>query len=191
MRMPSSANGILDDDESLTNSKPRTGPMLSSAQRQPTISPPDSHGLRPDIKDAACVEGDSSLAAHSEFASEFLQNFMRTESLQDSSLDVSETLKALSQIVQALKQQSLTGSAAYPHARLINKPQLQTLKLPPIDKAVHVIRTAEDLCLEVYYSESYSEYDFIAVNGGLYSLFVDCAAQVSADEREEYHEYAR
>lgn len=52
-------------------------------------------------------------------------------------------------------------------------------------------RRFPDLCLNVYFSENHSEYDFITVNGGLYSLFTDYAAQIPQEERKEYYEYAR
>ncbi|EQB52059.1 hypothetical protein CGLO_08344 [Colletotrichum gloeosporioides Cg-14] len=52
-------------------------------------------------------------------------------------------------------------------------------------------RRFPDLCLNVYFSENHSEYDFITVNGGLYSLFTDYAAQISPEDKKEYQEYAR
>ncbi|KZL69341.1 fungal specific transcription factor domain-containing protein [Colletotrichum tofieldiae] len=228
-----STSSARDGYGSFTKGKSQSGSTLPFTPRQSTSSSTPSHILRPDFEVAACVESDSSLAAHSEFASEFLQRVLRTDSMQDSSLNLEDTLNALSQIMKALKQQSVTGSVAYPHANRIYQPHLQKLELPPIDKSVLVIRAAEskkpfmvivrelgfnddilyvpgrrisgmawvydflpsrcfpDLCLEVYFSTSYSEYDFITVNGGLYSLFIDYAAQLSADERGEYYQYAR
>lgn len=52
-------------------------------------------------------------------------------------------------------------------------------------------RRFPDLCLNVYFSDTYSDFDFIAVNGGLHSLFTDYAAQLPAEEKREYLEYAR
>lgn len=52
-------------------------------------------------------------------------------------------------------------------------------------------RRFPDICLNVYFSDNYSEYDYITMNGGLYSLFTDYAAQVSANERKEYLDYAK
>ena len=50
-----------------------------------------------------------------------------------------------------------------------------------------------DLCLEVYFSEDYSPYDFISVNTGLYSLFWDYAhlADTTESEKEQYIAYSR
>ncbi|KAK1470405.1 fungal specific transcription factor [Colletotrichum tamarilloi] len=185
-----------------------------SAQRVSSTSTPAttaSHTLQSDEGEGGIVEGDSSLAAHSVFATEFLQKVVSTESLQDSSLDLGETLDALSQIVNALKQPAAAGEMTYPHAKPFTRVRAQGIELPPIEKAVHTIRIAKsqrltgmawiydflpsrrfpDLCLNVYFSDNYSEYDYITVNGGLYSLFTDYAAQVSVDEQKEYFEYAK
>jgi hypothetical protein len=50
-----------------------------------------------------------------------------------------------------------------------------------------------DLCLQVYFSEDPSPYNFISVNAGLYSLFSDYAstAQVSQEEKEQLLAYVR
>ncbi|KXH68348.1 fungal specific transcription factor [Colletotrichum salicis] len=185
-----------------------------SAQRVSSTSTPAttaSHTIQSDEGEGGIVEGDSSLAAHSVFATEFLQKVVSTESLQDSSLDLGETLDALSQIVNALKQPAAAGEMTYPHAKPFTRVRAQGIELPPIEKAVHTIRIAKsqrltgmawiydflpsrrfpDLCLNVYFSDNYSEYDYITVNGGLYSLFTDYAAQVSVDEQKEYFEYAK
>ncbi|KAK1655007.1 fungal-specific transcription factor domain-containing protein [Colletotrichum phormii] len=185
-----------------------------SAQRVSSTSTPAttaSHTIQSDEGEGGIVEGDSSLAAHSVFATEFLQKVVSTESLQDSSLDLGETLDALSQIVNALKQPAAAGEMTYPHAKPFTRVRAQGIELPPIEKAVHTIRIAKsqrltgmawiydflpsrrfpDLCLNVYFSDNYSEYDYITVNGGLYSLFTDYAAQVSVGEQKEYFEYAK
>lgn len=185
-----------------------------SAQRVSSTSTPAttaSQTMQSDEGEGGIVEGDSSLAAHSVFATEFLQKVVSTESLQDSSLDLGETLDALSQIVNALKQPTAAGEMTYPHAKPFTRVRAQGIELPPIEKAVHTIRIAKsqrltgmawiydflpsrrfpDLCLNVYFSDNYSEYDYITVNGGLYSLFTDYAAQVSVDEQKEYFDYAK
>ncbi|OHE92818.1 fungal specific transcription factor [Colletotrichum orchidophilum] len=182
-----------------------------SAKRVSPTSTAATTAIHSDDGEGGIVEGDSSLAAHSVFATEFLQKVVSTESLQDSSLDLGETLDALSQIVNALKQPAAAGEMTYPHAKPLTRVRAQGLELPPIEKAVHTIRIAKsqrltgmswiydflpsrrfpDLCLNVYFSDNYSEYDYITVNGGLFSLFTDYAAQVSVDEQKEYYEYAK
>ncbi|KAK1672892.1 fungal-specific transcription factor domain-containing protein [Colletotrichum godetiae] len=197
-----------------TAATPQVEGLPCSAQRVSSTSTPAttaSHTIQSDEGEGGIVEGDSSLAAHSVFATEFLQKVVSTESLQDSSLDLGETLDALSQIVNALKQPAAAGEMTYPHAKPFTRVRAQGIELPPIEKAVHTIRIAKsqrltgmawiydflpsrrfpDLCLNVYFSDNYSEYDYITVNGGLYSLFTDYAAQVSVDEQKEYFEYAK
>ncbi|OLN96766.1 putative transcriptional regulatory protein C11D3.07c 1 [Colletotrichum chlorophyti] len=182
-----------------------SAPVTQHAQQPSSTSTPSSHAIQSEEGVGAVVEGDSSLAAQSVFATEFVHNVVNTESLQDSSLDLGETLEALSQIVNALKQQPVAGEMTYPYAKPVQRLRIQGLELPPIEKAVHTIRIARslrlsgmawiydflpsrrfpDLCLNVYFSENHSEYDFITVNGGLFSLFTDYATQVTVDERKE------
>ncbi|KAK1978354.1 fungal-specific transcription factor domain-containing protein [Colletotrichum cereale] len=208
---PSTERG---DNSSFTMTVPRAERATSSVHLQSSTSTPVtlvSHAHQSDEEDGAVVEGASSLAAHSVFATEFVQKVVSTESLQDSSLDLGETLDALSQIVHALKQPAAAGEMTYPHAKPVNRLRIQGLEMPPIEKAVGTIRVAKsqrlsgmawiydflpsqrfpELCLDVYFSDNYSDYDFITVNGGLYSLFTDYAAHTSGDERKEYLEYAK
>ncbi|KAK2025540.1 fungal-specific transcription factor domain-containing protein [Colletotrichum zoysiae] len=210
---PASSTGRV-ESSSFTATVPRAERAASSAHMQSSTSTPAtlvSHAHHSDEEDGAVVEGDSSLAAHSVFATEFVQKVVSTESLQDSSLDLGETLDALSQIVHALKQPAAAAEMTYPHAKPVNRPRIQGLEMPPIEKAVGTIRVAKgqslsgmawiydflpsrrfpDLCLDVYFSDTYSDYDFITVNGGLYSLFTDYAAQIPVEERKEYMEYAK
>lgn len=46
------------------------------------------------------------------------------------------------------------------------------------------------MCLSVYFTEDYSEANYINVNAGLFSLFHDHAYQVDEAEREENLKYA-
>lgn len=123
---------------------PTEGMSLFSQDGPPTsTNTPSSHALQADEESSAVVEGESSLAAHSVFATEFLQKVVSTKSLQDSSLDLGETLEALSQIVTALKQQPVAGEMTYPHAKPVQRQRIQGLELPPIQKAVNTIRVAK------------------------------------------------
>ncbi|KAL2877606.1 hypothetical protein SGCOL_007134 [Colletotrichum sp. CLE4] len=148
-----------------TAATPQVEGLPCSAQRVSSTSTPAttaSHTIQSDEGEGGIVEGDSSLAAHSVFATEFLQKVVSTESLQDSSLDLGETLDALSQIVNALKQPAAAGEMTYPHAKPFTRVRAQGIELPPIEKAVHTIRIAKNY-----------------------------AAQVSVDEQKEYFEYAK
>lgn len=48
------------------------------------------------------------------------------------------------------------------------------------------MRPFSDMCLQVYFSETFSEMDFIFVNAGLYSLFEDYSHFVSPEEKDTY-----
>lgn len=48
----------------------------------------------------------------------------------------------------------------------------------------------QDMCLNVYFCDDYSEADFINVNAGLYSLFSDYVSHVAGEEQEEYLSHA-
>lgn len=86
------------------------------------------------------VEGDSSLAAHSVFANEFLQKAVRTGSLQDSSLEMRETLDSLHHIVSTLKNQTGATELKYPNARPVQRAPIPGVELPPIEKTVAIFR---------------------------------------------------
>ncbi|EFQ26006.1 fungal specific transcription factor domain-containing protein [Colletotrichum graminicola M1.001] len=216
MKVHPTSNTGQGGSSSFTMTVPRAELATSSAHLQSSTSTSTpatlvSHAHQSDEDGGAVIEGDSSLAAHSVFATEFVQKVVSTESLQDSSLDLGETLEALSQIVHALKQPAAAVEMTYPHAKPVNRLRIQGLEMPPIEKAVGTIRVARgqrlsgmawiydflpsrrfpDLCLDVYFSDNYSDYDFITVNGGLYSLFTDYAAQISGEDRKEYMEYAK
>lgn len=52
------------------------------------------------------------------------------------------------------------------------------------------MRQFSEICLNVYFSEEYSETDFIIVNAGLHSLFGDYSDQVPVEEKGINLEYA-
>lgn len=52
------------------------------------------------------------------------------------------------------------------------------------------MRNFSDICLQVYFSDTFSETDFIIVNAGLYSLFKDYSSHVSAEQKDAYLGYA-
>lgn len=52
------------------------------------------------------------------------------------------------------------------------------------------MRNFSDICLQVYFSDTFSETDLIIVNAGLYSLFKDYSSHVSAEQKDTYLGYA-
>ncbi|KAF5021506.1 hypothetical protein F66182_6449 [Fusarium sp. NRRL 66182] len=143
--------------------------------------------------DSPVIEGEFSLAAHGEFANEFFKNAVGTESLQDASLELRETLDSLHHIINSLKQQTAVTEISYPYARVAARPSLKSSEFPPIQAAVALIRQCEmesseiaawireffpmesfsGMCLHVYFSDQVSEADFIVVNVGLMYMFWD------------------
>ncbi|KAG7140564.1 hypothetical protein HYQ46_007965 [Verticillium longisporum] len=118
-----------------------SNPSPAARNAQSSFSTPSSHGAQ-SVPAGPVVEGDSSLAAHSVFANEFLQKVVNTGDLQGSGLELRETLNSLHHIVDALKQQTTTSEMAYPHGKPTSRPVFQTADLPPIKKAVALLRTA-------------------------------------------------
>ncbi|KAG7142068.1 hypothetical protein HYQ45_001493 [Verticillium longisporum] len=187
-----------------------SNPSPAARNVQSSFSTPSSHGAQ-SVPAGPVVEGDSSLAAHSVFANEFLQNVVNTGDLQGSGLELRETLNSLHHIVDALKQQTTTSEMAYPHGKPTSRPVFQTADLPPIKKAVALLRTATsqwlastswifeflskqhftDLCLGVYFSDDHLDTDYITVNAGLYALFLDQSYHCPPEEKEENLQYAQ
>lgn len=159
------------------------------------------------------VEGESSLTAHSIFVNNFVQSFVEADPLRQLDPEIRKTLNTLSSIVSDSKQRSGVKEPVLVHARPQSHPQQEKHELPPISKAVALIRLAKaqrlagsgwlyeyitmqpfgDLCLEVYFSDDYSPFDFISVTAGLYSLFWDyaCLPDIPQDEKEQCIAYSR
>ncbi|GJC86416.1 putative transcriptional regulatory protein C11D3.07c [Colletotrichum liriopes] len=170
-------------------------------------SSPSSHAIQPGSaagSSAILGEGESSLAAHSAFASDFMQHVASASPLQCSRPEMRDTLDALSSVVATLREQTVAKEMAYPHARPIQRPGPSGYGLPPIQKVVDLIRIAKsfiyefiltrnfsDICLQVYFSDSFSEMEFIIVNAGLHSLLEDYSHHVPVEEKEVYQGHAR
>ncbi|KAH7008472.1 hypothetical protein EDB80DRAFT_716630 [Ilyonectria destructans] len=201
--MPASSGQSVARDKS-------TPPDKTSQPSASSTSTPFGHAVQP-ASDSPVIEGESSLAAHSVFANEFLQNAVGTGALQGASLEMRETLDSLHHIVSALKQQPLASELSYTSANQVPRPTLPGIQLPPIQKTVAIIRRSKanpseitawvfevcpldnfsDICLGVYFSEDYSESDFIISNTGMMYLFQEVGySKPEGKEREENLSYA-
>lgn len=78
------------------------------------------------------------MAAHSQFAKEFLQKIIGGDCAE-----MHDSLDSLSQVVAALRQQTVASEMSYPHARPIQRPSLPRCKMPPFEKTIPLIRMAE------------------------------------------------
>ncbi|EFX04895.1 c6 zinc finger domain containing protein [Grosmannia clavigera kw1407] len=183
---------------------------MSSQSSTVQIASPGA--LNHDTDGATVVEGDSSLGAHSAFASNFVNSFITSGSPAAPSLDMRQTLDVLSRIVTTLKRPKAASEMTYP---LSLEPRVQLPKrdrLPPIDRAMALVSgacnethkhlhltmqcynalTMNDfplMCHHAYFSPTPSEYDYIVVLSGLSALFWMHAHTVSAEEKEEYLRY--
>ncbi|KAJ5344597.1 hypothetical protein N7452_002601 [Penicillium brevicompactum] len=187
---------------------PRTKqPLSNQSHFTPAVF---DHATPEDLAAGPVVEGDSSLTAHSAFANDFLQSFVGTDSVQDCSLEMRQTLDALAHTVATLKKQTITGEVPNSGFPPTHRPRMKVLNLPPIEKTVALIRLAKsqslagtgwiyefiqlnqfpDMCLGIYFSDDYPSTDAITVNAGLHSLFSDYAYQLPEENREEYFGFA-
>lgn len=120
---------------------PRATQTLSNESHStPAVS---GHATPADLAAGPVVEGDSSLTAHSAFANDFLQNFVNADSVQDCSLEMRQTLDALAHTVATLKKRTASSEIIDSHFPPTHRPRLKGLELPPIEKAVALIRLAK------------------------------------------------
>ncbi|CAG8947963.1 unnamed protein product [Penicillium salamii] len=121
-----------------------------------------------------------------------------------------QTLDALAHILATLKRQTASSETIDAQFPPPHRPRQKALELPPIEKAVALIRLAKsqslagtgwiyefiqlnlfsDMCLGVYFSDDYPGVDVITVNAGLHSLFSDYALQLPEEHRQEYLGFA-
>ncbi|KAF6834065.1 fungal specific transcription factor domain-containing protein [Colletotrichum plurivorum] len=184
---------------------PSLAPLPSKPAAASTSTTPASH-VQPAQTSAPMVEGESSMTAQSIFAHEFLR---KTVGDGSSVLEMRETLDALHSLVEALKQQPASHELTYPNARPMSRPALSECEMPPVQSAVSIIREAKahrvlgvqwvcsflhldhftDLCLKVYFSPGeFNEAEFIIVNAGLESLYMDMimTGKATEQQKEEY-----
>ncbi|KAJ5114352.1 hypothetical protein NUU61_000111 [Penicillium alfredii] len=135
------------------------------------------------------VEGQSSLSAHSTFAIQFLKDIAGSDQAEGASSEIGELLNTLGHIVDVFNDQRTSPSPLFPRAQMTGAVGPQSCQMPPIQTAVAVLRDAQaerefsflhafdppyilknlsDLCLKVYFSQDYSDAEFIILNLALY-----------------------
>ncbi|GKZ67651.1 hypothetical protein AnigIFM50267_002137 [Aspergillus niger] len=157
-------------------------------------------------------EGNSSLAAHSAYAREFLETAVSRSALQMSTPKISTALASLKQIVnmQDHQAQSPSRQVRFPNQRVIPGSGLRELTMPPAQVVLALLRKCQEhpsilqaylpflstprlveKCRQVYFStEDYSDATFIVVNGALLYLISDVVAITKDSKtREEYDKY--
>ncbi|KIW29830.1 uncharacterized protein PV07_05617 [Cladophialophora immunda] len=160
-------------------------------------------------------EGNSSMTAHTVFASEFLEQAVTNTPLsRHLSPNIENALASLRQMVQMQHRKDNSQESTFAHQKPIPKGGLSQLPLPPTDVVVKLLReikttppmifmmtctfiTAESFiesCRKVYFAtEDYSTACFIVVNAGLFYLFQEKLFMDEANSQEyrEYHYLCR
>lgn len=142
-------DGIIEILNDLRVSRPDTErPQLPRRTQTPSnesnfTSTVSRHAAQAEPAPGPVVEGESSLTAHSAFATEFLQKFVRSDSLQNCSLEMRQTLDALAHIVTTLKKQTASNDIINSHLTPAPRLRPHRFELPPIEKAVALIRLAK------------------------------------------------
>ncbi|ODM20934.1 hypothetical protein SI65_03987 [Aspergillus cristatus] len=159
-------------------------------------------------------EGNSSMAAHSAYASEFLETAVSQSALQVSSPRIGAALSTLKQIVSMQDHQAHPSSSRevrLPNQKAIRGTGLQDLAMPPMELVLRLCRWVKESpptifegyfpfisvdkfvqkCREVYFAiDQYSDATFIVVNGGLYNVFIEWSFITKDHEtREECQKY--
>lgn len=163
---------------------------------------------------ASAFEGNSSMGAHTVFASEFLESAVQRTSLRDTSPKMEAALSSLRQIVNMQNQFSTTTrEIRFPYRKQLPQNGLKGLSMPPANVVVSTLRTMKEsfqfvfllitcfisidefanMCQKVYFAmEDYSESTFIVVNAGLYYVFCELSHGDEAEEtRAEYSRYSK
>ncbi|KAJ5786105.1 transcriptional regulator family: Fungal Specific TF [Penicillium pulvis] len=163
-------------------------------------------------------EGNSSLAAHSAYAREFLESaFSHSTPEVLSSPKINEALSSLRQIVEMQnKQREIDPQRAqFPDQenRLGARFDVRQLELPPLSAVLIVLRNLKEhptssfsgyipffeidyfieKCRDVYFStDDYSDAAFIAATFGLYSIFIELSfSEKEPATRNEYNQYVQ
>ncbi|GMG29669.1 unnamed protein product [Aspergillus oryzae] len=143
---------------------------------------PSTSGLVPDInatldqhESGPAFEGNSSLAAHSAYASQFLETAVSRSALQLSSPTINTALSTLKQLVNMQDNQAHPSSrdVRFPNQKAMPRSGLRNLNMPPVQVVLPLLRhmKADSLferCRQVYFAtEEYSDATFIVVNACL------------------------
>lgn len=212
---------------------------------QPVENQP-GHSVKPNNTIPGC-QSDSTMAAHSEFAHDFIQKTVTTDASVSHDPEMHKVFTALKDTIRSFGPSGVPTSLSYPHAVPIQRPSLRGCEMPPIEKVVELIRNPNcklqhhfslfetpyfrflnlcplrserleltnaltrsdqhiarttglflffpidnlaDLSLGVYFSQEYSETDFVTVNVGLHYLFQAYSSQVAESEREKCLQFA-
>ncbi|RYP07504.1 hypothetical protein DL765_009137 [Monosporascus sp. GIB2] len=175
----------------------------TASSRAPTPSVSATTDTRSVIYDnediESAFEGDSSLTAHTAFASEFLEHAVGRSSLRSTHPNMSSALMSLRQMMSMRNPQREIPEPRFAHQKPLPSGGLRELRMPPMNLVVAMLRETKgnkqpksspstfrlaisflsveefaDYCRRVYFAtEDFSLCLFIIVNAGLYYLFLE------------------
>ncbi|KAK7418060.1 hypothetical protein QQX98_004199 [Neonectria punicea] len=178
-----------------TSTTPDSGFRLHTPQSGPGIHTIPTSTIAGDSSDSeSAFGGDSTLAAHTNFASEFLEYAVERTSLHDINPNMREALANLRQLVELQNRQSISHGPRFPLQQPMPQGGLAQLHMPPMDVVVSLLKSIREfssLCRMVYFpAEDFSDATFVVVNAGLYYMFLE-QHSFATDKatKEEYEPY--
>ncbi|CRG84816.1 putative transcriptional regulatory protein PB24D3,01 [Talaromyces islandicus] len=201
---------------SLSGGPPNTGVSRSSTSpitepKPPVYNEPQPPSLVGDKQpQQEPFEGDSSMTAHTVFASNFLEQAVTSSQLgKQLSPDFQNALRSLQRIVRIQNKKSGPFDSKFVHRKPLPKAGLSGLSLPPTEVVLKLLREIKaappmtfmmscafisiddfvESCRKVFFAtDDYSMETFIIVNAGLHHLFEE--KSVTGDSMsEEYVKY--
>lgn len=123
------------------SAEPYSYSHISPTERMsPSIAGPGSSAAIDQGGSSPAFEGNSSLAAHSAYASQFLETAVSQSALQMSSPKIEGALSTLKQIVNMQDQQPASRGVRFRHQKAIPRYGLRDLKMPPMQTVVALLR---------------------------------------------------
>lgn len=146
----SSIEDVLQELKSSLSSRQPTN-LVSPAPSKPQITPTSSAALDqhngPSFENS--FEGNSSMAAHSAYASKFLETAVSQSALEMSSPKIGAALSTLRQIVNMQQAQAQASSKVLPKQMAIQGAGLKNLPMPPVQVVLSLCRWATGAFLSV------------------------------------------
>lgn len=85
-------------------------------------------------------QSDSTMAAHSEFAHDFIQKTVTTDPSMNHNPEMRKAFGALKDTIRSFGLSGFPAEMSFPHATPIQRPSLRGCEMPPIEKVVELIR---------------------------------------------------
>lgn len=145
--------------KSHSSNKPANTPEHTTS---PTENQPASSGHSVELnRTKLSSQSDSTMAAHSEFAHDFIQKTVTTDPSMNHNPEMREAFTALKDTIKSFGLSGFPTELSFPHATPIQRPSLRGCEMPPIEKVVELIRNPNcKLQHLVSVSKAHYEYRF-------------------------------